>query len=315
MVAGGGGAVGKGKEDDLAEAYEILGITEEADEKEIQAAYRKGSLKCHPDRNPDDPEAAEKFDRLTRAKDLLLDPAKRAELDNQRKAKRDLEERFAQEDSKRRRLREDLESREDAASRGVSFVRQQSAADLKKRAAQMDFAARIKAKQAEMAERQAEVAAEAEEARAVSEESRVRATWRAGGAPASVEVIREALKAFEVRSIEMAESGAVVMLGSREDALRAVLHCRERKHQLPFRLALAAAKKTTATDHEAGNPEKPASAAKPAASAEPPPRQQKASAGGRGAVPAPSGFGDWEAQMLSGLAGLAAAQRASKAKT
>lgn len=312
----GGGAVGKGKEDDLTEAYEILELSEEADEKEIQAAYRKGSLKCHPDRNPDDPEAAEKFDRLTRAKDLLLDPKKRAELDHQRKAKRDLEERFANEDSKRRKLREDLESREDAASRGFTYGGP-SPAELKKRAAQMDFAARIKAKQAEMAERQAEVAAEAEEARAVSEEARVRVSWRAGGAPVAMEVIRDALKAFEVRSIEVSESGAAVMLGSREDALRAVLHCRERKHQLPFRLALATAKKAAAASEpqDAGSSEKPRATAESKSATEPPVRPQKASTPSKGATAAPSGFGDWEAQMLSGLAGLAAAQRASKAKT
>merc|ERR1740129_360233 len=94
------------KDDDLGDVYELLGVSEEAGEKDIQGAFRKGSLKCHPDRNPDDPAAAEKFDRLTRAKELLLDAVRRAEYDRKRKAKRDLEERYAKEDETRRKLRE-----------------------------------------------------------------------------------------------------------------------------------------------------------------------------------------------------------------
>lgn len=293
-------AVGKGKEDDLEEAYEILGIAEDATEKEIQAAFRKGSLKCHPDRNPDDPAAAEKFDQLTRCKDFLLDPAKRGELDRKRKAKSELLERFAHEDAKRRKLREDLEGREAAHASGKPRrCDEPSREELRKRAAQMDYAARLKAKQAEVAERQSEVAAEAVQTRASAEEARVRISWRAGTPPCSVEMIQKALKDFDVLSIEVSESGGIAQLSSREEALRAILECRARKHQLTFRVALATAKKSDATEesHASSLPKR----------AEP---KQEAKAT---ETKASSGFDDWEAQMLAGLQGLVKKQQATKA--
>jgi len=293
-------AVGKGKEDDLEEAYDILGIAEEADEKEIQAAYRKGSLKCHPDRNPDDPEAAEKFDQLTRCKDFLLDPAKRAELDRKRKAKSDLFERFAHEDAKRRKMREDLEGREAAHASGKPRpCDAPSREELRKRAAQIDYSARLKAKQVEVAERQNEVVAEVVQTRAAAEEARLRISWRAGSPPCSVEAIRKVLKDFDLLSIEVSESGGIAQLGSREEALRAILECRARKHQLPFRVALVAARK-------ADDAEDSLASSLPKRTA--PEREAKATE-----AKASSGFDDWEAQMLAGLQGLVKKQQVAKA--
>lgn len=54
--------------------YEILGVEVDADEKDIKQAYRKLALVMHPDKNPEDPEARNKFMRLTNAYLSLTDP-------------------------------------------------------------------------------------------------------------------------------------------------------------------------------------------------------------------------------------------------
>jgi DnaJ-class molecular chaperone len=56
--------------------YEILGVPKDVDATEIKKAYRKLSLKYHPDRNPD-PEATEKYKAINEAHEILSDPQKR----------------------------------------------------------------------------------------------------------------------------------------------------------------------------------------------------------------------------------------------
>jgi len=61
--------------------YEILGVDREADMNTIKRAYRKLAMKYHPDRNPDDAEAAEHFREVTEAYEVLSDQEKRARYD------------------------------------------------------------------------------------------------------------------------------------------------------------------------------------------------------------------------------------------
>ena len=61
--------------------YEVLGIEKTASEDEIKKAYRKIAIKYHPDRNPGNKEAEEKFKEAAEAYDVLHDPQKRQQYD------------------------------------------------------------------------------------------------------------------------------------------------------------------------------------------------------------------------------------------
>ncbi len=61
--------------------YETLGVSREASQEEIKAAYRKAALKYHPDRNPGNKEAEEKFKAASEAYSVLGDRERRAQYD------------------------------------------------------------------------------------------------------------------------------------------------------------------------------------------------------------------------------------------
>jgi DnaJ-class molecular chaperone len=64
-----------------ADPYSVLNVARGASEADIKKAYRKLAKELHPDRNKDNPKAAEKFSQVTQAYDLLTDKDKRARFD------------------------------------------------------------------------------------------------------------------------------------------------------------------------------------------------------------------------------------------
>ncbi|KAM7362312.1 dnaJ homolog subfamily C member 17 [Cochliomyia hominivorax] len=115
--------------------YEILSIQIEADENTIRKAYRKKALECHPDKNPNNPKAAELFHELSKALEILTDKAARTAYDNVLKAKKAAELRNKQLDNKRQKLKADLEKREresqsNLKSANTYFKEQKSSEDI-----------------------------------------------------------------------------------------------------------------------------------------------------------------------------------------
>jgi molecular chaperone DnaJ len=65
----------------MADFYDILGVPRGASADEVKRAYRKRARELHPDANPDDPAAEDKFKELSRAYEVLSDPQQRANYD------------------------------------------------------------------------------------------------------------------------------------------------------------------------------------------------------------------------------------------
>ena len=61
--------------------YELLGVSRDASQKDIQKAYRRLAKKLHPDLNPGNAEAEQQFKDVAAAYDLLSDPERRARFD------------------------------------------------------------------------------------------------------------------------------------------------------------------------------------------------------------------------------------------
>lgn len=57
--------------------YELLGVSEDATSDQIKKAFRKLSIKMHPDRNTDDPDAESKYLAVKRAYEVLIDVSHR----------------------------------------------------------------------------------------------------------------------------------------------------------------------------------------------------------------------------------------------
>ncbi|MGH2911200.1 MAG: DnaJ domain-containing protein, partial [Solirubrobacteraceae bacterium] len=62
--------------------YKTLGVDKKASAEDIKKAYRKLARKYHPDRNPDDKHAEERFKEISQAHDVLGDPEKRKQYDS-----------------------------------------------------------------------------------------------------------------------------------------------------------------------------------------------------------------------------------------
>ncbi len=65
----------------MSDLYSLLGVSKGADETAIKSAYRKLAKELHPDKNKDNPKAADRFNKVTQAYDILSDKVKRGQYD------------------------------------------------------------------------------------------------------------------------------------------------------------------------------------------------------------------------------------------
>jgi len=68
--------------------YEVLGVQKGAEAKDIKKAYRKVAMQYHPDRNPGDKQAEEKFKEAAEAYEVLNDPEKKSPVRSVRACRR-----------------------------------------------------------------------------------------------------------------------------------------------------------------------------------------------------------------------------------
>lgn len=154
---------------ELEDFWQVLGLEPGATKNDVGKAYRKKSLAVHPDRyKGDNPEwATAEFLRLTRAKEVLEDDKARAAFEALQKARTAHTEKQQAQSAGRRKLREDLEAREQAARQGG-------------RAAAASAESKAEAAREAQQQAQSETAARADLQR---ELERLRRTGRLGGQP------------------------------------------------------------------------------------------------------------------------------------
>ncbi|KAI8932232.1 hypothetical protein NX059_011111 [Plenodomus lindquistii] len=92
--------------------YALLGVTHDSSEHDIKKAYRKASIRYHPDKNPDNKDAADRFIYLGWARDILISPELKGEYDRARTRRREKVLQDELLDGRRRTMKEDLERRE-----------------------------------------------------------------------------------------------------------------------------------------------------------------------------------------------------------
>ncbi|KNG47861.1 hypothetical protein TW65_05463 [Stemphylium lycopersici] len=117
----------KSTTDDL---YELLGVAFDAEAAAIKKAYRKASIKYHPDKNPDNKDAADRFIYLGWARDILMDEKLKGEYDRARTRRREKALQDELLDGRRRKMKDDLERREREGKDFMNNLKRKRAEDM-----------------------------------------------------------------------------------------------------------------------------------------------------------------------------------------
>ena len=107
-----------------ADLYEFFSVTPVSSDKEITRAYKKKALQHHPDKNPDDPHASETFQKISKAYEILSDPAAKAAYDKWVRAKQASLKRTQELSGKRKKFKEELELQEQLSAQESEYMRE-----------------------------------------------------------------------------------------------------------------------------------------------------------------------------------------------
>ncbi|CEL99469.1 unnamed protein product [Vitrella brassicaformis CCMP3155] len=252
--------------DGVKDPYAHMGVEPTATDKTIQSAYKKKALACHPDKNPDDPDAADKFQRLQKTLEFLLDPVKRAKYDRHLKAQIEQRKRYEKQGKEKRKLREDLEARESAASGS----RHDHHRDHSVGSPEHEVKRLRKENIARMTQHRADASATPSRRPEQSRSStggfvsadlsacRLRISWSedsslSGQSEAKIrDVLMNALAAYSVASLVVlpASRTATATLSSRESAVSCALYLSQHKKNYPFRVKLDKAREEKERERE-----------------------------------------------------------------
>lgn len=114
---------------DVPDYYGLLEVKYTASSKEIRKAYRKKALVLHPDKNPDNPNAADLFDQVNKAYELLSDEKKKKEYDTKLQVQREREAKWEAANAEIRAMRETLERNERKADEKRAAKRRRTQED------------------------------------------------------------------------------------------------------------------------------------------------------------------------------------------
>ncbi|TKY50731.1 DnaJ-like subfamily C member 17 [Spatholobus suberectus] len=217
--------------------YAVLGLPSGEEgakltEKEITKAYRWKALELHPDKRPDDPNAAANFQQLRTSYDILRDDKARKLFDDLLRVKRERELRQSQRDGKRRKMVSDLERRErDATAPDPAAKEREEEARIAKQL--KEEIARIRAMHGKKAEPEP-APKEKEKERAgggggggVDQEKVLKVSWEKVGEDYSADKLRELFSTFgEVEDVVIKGSkkkgSALVVMASKQEAFAAI---------------------------------------------------------------------------------------------
>lgn len=287
--------------------YELFEVLSSSTEQEIKKAYRKRALKCHPDKNPDNPKAAELFHELSEALEILLDEKARLAYDRTLRAKEQAKERIKELDSKRRKLRDDLEKREQAAREGEKqrqAARRQYQTNLSEEESLQKEVERLRkegsrALQEEQEAIRQQILKEQQgkysylsNQEQVTEGPRIKVKWSKGDKPKDYdELMTRYSKYGKVATLVVGKKCAIVEFHSQDDADKAYEGEESSGLQLEWMSKISLPQKNTCSSTSSARPP-------------PPPQTQNFASCNN-----PSSFADFEAMILGKLSAAAAAQK------